>query len=120
MMCQLRCVGVGAAGISTAHRAARPPGFYRGTSAARVIVIARRAFPRVLFRSSGGETPHRPPMKSCGFRRARPRARALVVPNQPKHRFSVKIVRFPLLLTKLSYGAPPVVVPVGVMQKTGL
>jgi hypothetical protein len=59
-------------------------------------------------------------MKSFGFRRARPRARALVVPNQPKHRFSVKIVRSPLLLTKLSYGASPVVVPVGVMQKTGL
>ena len=115
---QSRCVGVGAAGISTAHRAARPPGFYRGTSAARV--IARRAFPRVLFRSIGGETLHRPPMYSCGFRRARPRARAPVVPNQPKHRFSVKIVRSPLLLTKLSYGASPVVVPVGVMQKTGL
>ena len=55
------------------------------------------------------------------------RSKAALVPSRggaksaaQEHRFYVKIMRSPLLLTKLSYGAPPVVVPVGVMQKTGL
>ena len=102
-------------GISTARSAHGFPRLRCGADNTKAGVS-----PRVLFRSIGEKMPQRPPMWSCEIRRARPGARAPVVPNQPKPRFYVKIVRSPLLLTKLIYGASPVVVPVGVMQKNGL
>ena len=102
-------------GISTARPAHGSPRLRCGADNTKAGVS-----PRVLFRSIGEKMPQRPPMWSCEIRRARPGARAPVVPNQPKPRFYVKIVRSPLLLTKLIYGASPIVVPVGVMQKTGL